>query len=283
MLIKVMRSSFGFHAKLSRRSFLELSYCLHEGAKSDDLLELPKKPFMIFFFNFVIFFNIKKLELTFGLECFSNFELPWIWLHLDDVYMIAENNLRSELMTYRFESSITQQNKVPMEIHFGNSSPSVKLIWTHYCIFRIKRKLAEAMLSLSMVLIKLGIVKKNGDHEEIARRFKQRFRPFKPCIYCKKFEYEDYLEFENLVMDAELKHVLLVTKQKFLVGKTVADEIINSGVYDPMFDRELKDLRKTLITNSILTIMLLKDHSKSTLEIKNCVDNIPIYAIKSLP
>ena len=125
------------------------------------------------------------------------------------------------------------------------------------------------------------MINRIGDDAEVARRFKQRFRPFKPCIYSRKFTYDDYVKLENIAMKTDLKDLLLPCKQKFLMGKSIADDVINSEVYLPEFDKELKDLRKTLIANSLLTIFLMKDCSKMKFEVKNCVDNLPIYQLKS--
>ena len=281
MLLKIMRSSYSFHAKLNKRAFLELSYLLHEGAKCDDLLELKYKPFMLYFYNLVMFFNVKKLELTFNLECYSNFELPWVWLYLDECYSVVESNLKQQIFYHRFEPEINKANAHNMKIHFDNKNQDVKHTWTNYCIFRIKKKMADAMLTLSQIFLKIGLINRIGDDAEVARRFKQRFRPFKPCIYSRKFTYDDYVKLENIAMKTDLKDLLLPCKQKFLMGKSIADDVINSEVYLPEFDKELKDLRKTLIANSLLTIFLMKDCSKMKFEVKNCVDNLPIYQLKS--
>jgi hypothetical protein len=94
MMIKIIRSPYSFHAKLNKKSFLELSYLLHEGAKIDELLEIKHKPFMLFIYRFILFFNLQKLELTFKLDLLSHFELPFVWMYMEDVCNLYANNYR---------------------------------------------------------------------------------------------------------------------------------------------------------------------------------------------
>jgi len=94
MIVKVVKGEYAFHAKLNKSAFLELSFLLHESSKIDELLELKHKPFLLFFFQFVLFFNAKKLELNFSLSLLSQFEYAWNWIWLSDVYSSRIKNMR---------------------------------------------------------------------------------------------------------------------------------------------------------------------------------------------
>jgi len=68
IMIKCVRTTNSYHGKLGPKSFMEFSWFLHDCSKMDELLTLDYKPFLIFAYQFVCFFNLTKLELCFDLE-----------------------------------------------------------------------------------------------------------------------------------------------------------------------------------------------------------------------
>jgi len=95
----------------------------------------------------------------------------------------------------------------------------MKVQWTKLFIYKAKQKIAAAMFVLSVFLEKIGIIKAIGPIEEQAIRFKERYLCFEPCIYTKKFTWDEMVERVEAENENEDIVSLSEAKNMFLLGK----------------------------------------------------------------
>jgi hypothetical protein len=133
---------------------------------------------------------------------------------------------------------------------------------------------------------RIGLIKPIGTRDEVARRFAERFVIFEPCIYCKKFKFEDYEALVEVNMAKAPEADLAEAKAMFGKAKNICDALIAGELYEQKWDGYFKNLRKVIITNSLLVVtLMMKKGDYSTLKFglkPDYIENLPIYELTSI-
>lgn len=249
VFVKLLKGRCSFHGKLNKKAFLELSYFQHEAAKVDELLDDKTKPFLLFAYQHVLHFNIMKLEMSFGMDLLTQFELVWFWMHQEDAYTLLCTNMKNQITKFGMHwFNVVNADKEALKIKFANFNERQAQILSKFNEMRIKNELAKAMWILTAFLMKIGMIDQYMPEDEIDLRFTERFLPFEPCIYIKRHNYEGFSAKYQKEIAKEDMAMLSECKAKFLDSKAIADAIINNGLFSKEYEKKFLDLRKVYST-----------------------------------